>query len=114
VRHDALTLPAARGLRHYGGGLTLRRRMVWRQTYRSGVAFRNGLKRDSGDGVCRRGRRAGKCSADTARVQQRAPHLLADIRDKDIIDNPYAHFTRSDILPAETYAALEADFPRWM
>jgi hypothetical protein len=40
------------------------------------------------------------------------PRLLADLRYEDILDDPYAHYTRSNVLPAETYAALEAEFPR--
>jgi hypothetical protein len=43
--------------------------------------------------------------------QLRAPHLLADVRKEDIRDDPYAHFTRSNMVPDEVYAALEADFP---
>ena len=40
-----------------------------------------------------------------------SPHLLSDVRKDDILDDPYAHFTRSNMLPAEVYAALEAEFP---
>jgi hypothetical protein len=39
------------------------------------------------------------------------PHLLSDVRHEDVIDDPYAHFTRRNVVPAETYAALEAQFP---
>ena len=44
-------------------------------------------------------------------VSAGSPHLLADVRPDEIIDAPYAHFTRSNAIPAETYAALEAEFP---
>lgn len=41
----------------------------------------------------------------------RAPHLLSDVRKEDVFDVPYAHYTRSNVVPADVYAALEADFP---
>jgi hypothetical protein len=40
-----------------------------------------------------------------------APRLLARVRREDIVDEPFAHFTSNSILPADTYAALEAEFP---
>jgi hypothetical protein len=40
-----------------------------------------------------------------------APHLLADVRSEEIVTEPYAHLTRRGMVPAETYARLEADFP---
>jgi hypothetical protein len=40
-----------------------------------------------------------------------APHLLANVRSEDIVDLPFAHFSTGKMLPAEVYAALEADFP---
>src|SRR5688500_5932457 len=39
------------------------------------------------------------------------PHLLSDVRYEHILDDPYSHYIRSNVVPAETYAALEADFP---
>jgi hypothetical protein len=53
----------------------------------------------------------GATSAAQETAQFRAPRLLADLRKEDIFDTPYAHFTRSNVVPAEVYAALEADFP---
>jgi len=55
-------------------------------------------------------------SASQDRAPQRgersgAPRLLADVRPEDVFDDPYSHFTRANVVPAETYAALEADFP---
>jgi len=44
-------------------------------------------------------------------TQMRAPHLLSDVRSEEIFDTPYAHFTRSNVVPADVYAALEAEFP---
>src|SRR3954470_18312940 len=43
--------------------------------------------------------------------QVRALGLLSGVRPDEIIDDPYAHFVRSNILPSDIYAALEADFP---
>jgi hypothetical protein len=39
------------------------------------------------------------------------PHLLSDVQYEHILDDPYSHYIRSNVVPAETYAALEADFP---
>src|SRR5256885_1213464 len=39
------------------------------------------------------------------------PHLLHDLRPDAVMPAPYAHFTRRDMVPAETYAVLEAHFP---
>jgi hypothetical protein len=44
-------------------------------------------------------------------VVRSAPHLLSDLRQEDILDTPFAHFTSRSAVPAEAYAALEADFP---
>ncbi len=41
----------------------------------------------------------------------RAPHLLAEVRPEEVMLEPYAHFTRRHMVPAETYMALEAAFP---
>lgn len=40
-----------------------------------------------------------------------APHLLQDVRPDEIMLEPYAHLTRRAMVPAETYAALDAGFP---
>src|SRR3954454_20170867 len=40
-----------------------------------------------------------------------APHLLQEVRPDEIALEPYVHFTRRNMVPAETYAALEASFP---
>jgi hypothetical protein len=40
-----------------------------------------------------------------------APHLLQDIRPEEVALKPYAHLVRRDMVPAATYAALEAAFP---
>jgi hypothetical protein len=37
--------------------------------------------------------------------------LLSNLRPEDILDAPFAHFTSESAVPAEAYAALEADFP---
>jgi hypothetical protein len=50
-------------------------------------------------------------TAMTAPGGARAPHLLQDVRPEDVTLEPYAHFTRRTVVPAETYAALEAAFP---
>jgi len=48
---------------------------------------------------------------ETGHAPLRAPHLLADLRPEDVLDDPFVHFTRSKIVAPEVYAALEADFP---
>jgi len=40
-----------------------------------------------------------------------APHLLQGIRPDEIMLQPYVHLTRRNMVPGETYAALEAGFP---
>src|SRR4051812_4842436 len=50
-------------------------------------------------------------AAQEAVQSPRAPRLLADLRPEDILDDPYAHFARNNMVPADVYAALEADFP---
>jgi hypothetical protein len=49
--------------------------------------------------------------ASVAEQRVEVPHLLSDVRYEDILDDPYSHFAKSNAVPAETYAALEADFP---
>jgi hypothetical protein len=41
-----------------------------------------------------------------------APHLLSNLQPGDILDAPYAHYATANVVPAEVYAALEADFPK--
>jgi hypothetical protein len=41
-----------------------------------------------------------------------APHLLSNLQPGDILDVPYAHYATANAVPAEVYAALEADFPK--
>jgi hypothetical protein len=48
---------------------------------------------------------------NAAQTSLRAPRLLAGLRPEDVLDDPYAHLTRSNVVPAEVYAALEAAFP---
>jgi hypothetical protein len=50
-------------------------------------------------------------AATPAAVEAGAPHLLQDIRPEDVALAPYAHFIRRNVIPGETYAALEAEFP---
>src|SRR5581483_12497106 len=40
-----------------------------------------------------------------------APHLLQHIRPDEIALEPYVHLARRNMVPGETYAALEATFP---
>jgi hypothetical protein len=54
---------------------------------------------------------AASAAQGTVPGQLRAPRLLAGLRQEDVLDDPYAHFTRSNMVPADIYAALEADFP---
>lgn len=54
---------------------------------------------------------AASAAQETAPGQLRAPRLLAGLRREDVLDDPYAHFTCSNMVPADVYAALEADFP---
>ena len=49
---------------------------------------------------------------DSGQASLRAPRLLSDLQPQDIADQPYAHFTRSNVVPSEVYAALEAEFPK--
>jgi hypothetical protein len=41
-----------------------------------------------------------------------APRLLSKLKPADIVDAPYAHYTSTNAVPADVYAALEADFPK--
>lgn len=40
-----------------------------------------------------------------------APKLLSDAKPSDIITEPYAHYTQSDVVPAPLYEELSAGFP---
>jgi hypothetical protein len=62
----------------------------------------------SSSGVRREGR---KMSVSATAGGAGAPHLLQDVRPDEIILDPYVHFIRRNMVPAETYAALEAGFP---
>ncbi len=48
---------------------------------------------------------------ETGRPQMRAPRLLADLKKDDVQAVPYAHFTRTNIVPADVYETMEAEFP---
>lgn len=48
---------------------------------------------------------------ETDRPQVQAPRLLADLKKDDIQSVPYAHFARANIVPANVYEAMEAEFP---
>jgi hypothetical protein len=41
-----------------------------------------------------------------------APRLLSHVRPEDILEAPFEHYTSTSMLPADVYAALEAEFPR--
>jgi hypothetical protein len=41
-----------------------------------------------------------------------APRLLSSLQPADIVDTPYAHYASANIVPANVYAALEAEFPK--
>ena len=41
-----------------------------------------------------------------------APRLLSNVRPEDILDKPFAHYTSTQMISAEAYAVLEAEFPR--
>src|SRR4051794_14532243 len=54
---------------------------------------------------------ATSAAQETFDGQWRAPRLLSGLRPEDVVDDPYAHFASSNMLPADVYAALEAAFP---
>jgi hypothetical protein len=54
---------------------------------------------------------AASAAQELAQSGLRAPRLLADLRKEDVRDTPYAHFTRENMVAADLYAALEAEFP---
>ena len=46
-----------------------------------------------------------------AAIASRTPKLLADVKYSDIVTEPYAHYTRTDVVPASLYQELAAEFP---
>jgi hypothetical protein len=44
-------------------------------------------------------------------IASRTPKLLAHVRQSDIITEPYAHYTQTDVVPAALYQELAAEFP---
>ena len=44
-------------------------------------------------------------------INSRTPKLLSDVGQSDVVTEPYAHFTRSDVVSAPLYQELAADFP---
>ncbi|NJM92080.1 MAG: hypothetical protein HC861_05040 [Rhodospirillaceae bacterium] len=44
-------------------------------------------------------------------IASRTPKLLADVKHSDIVTEPYAHYTQSDVVPAPLYQELAAEFP---
>ena len=44
-------------------------------------------------------------------IASRTPKLLAGVKHSDIVTEPYAHYTQSDVVPASLYQELAADFP---
>jgi hypothetical protein len=44
-------------------------------------------------------------------IASRTPKLLADVKHSDIVTEPYAHYTQTDVVPAPLYQELAAQFP---
>jgi hypothetical protein len=44
-------------------------------------------------------------------IASRTPKLLADVKQSDIVTEPYAHYTQADVVPASLYQELAAEFP---
>ena len=44
-------------------------------------------------------------------IASRTPKLLADVKQGDIVTEPYAHYTQNDVVPAPLYKELAAEFP---
>jgi len=44
-------------------------------------------------------------------IASRTPKLLADVKQSDIVTEPYAHYTQSDVVAAPLYQELAAEFP---
>ncbi len=96
-------------LRDGGGGLTLRRERGLAQGVDGGVSVQHGLKRERWGGGCRQRRRVH--GRNGSGPDAGAAICWRTCSKDDILDGPYAHFTRSNMVPADVYAALEAEFP---
>ena len=44
-------------------------------------------------------------------IASRTPKLLADVKQSDIVTEPYAHYTKTDMVAAPLYQELAAEFP---
>jgi hypothetical protein len=44
-------------------------------------------------------------------IASRTPKLLSDVKQNDIATEPYAHYTKTNVVPASLYQELAADFP---
>ena len=44
-------------------------------------------------------------------IASRTPKLLAHVKHSDIVTEPYAHYTQTDVVPAPLYQELAAEFP---
>lgn len=44
-------------------------------------------------------------------IASRTPKLLMDVKQNDIVTEPYAHYTQADVVPAPLYQELAAAFP---
>jgi hypothetical protein len=44
-------------------------------------------------------------------VASRTPKLLADVKQSEVVTEPYAHYTQTEVVPAALYQELAADFP---
>ncbi len=44
-------------------------------------------------------------------IASRTPKLLADVKQSDVVTEPYAHYTQTDAVPAPLYQELAAHFP---
>ena len=44
-------------------------------------------------------------------IASRTPKLLADVKHSDVVTEPYAHYTQTDVVPAPLYQELAAEFP---
>jgi hypothetical protein len=44
-------------------------------------------------------------------IASRTPKLLADVKQSDVVTQPYAHYTQTDVVPAPLYQELAAEFP---
>ncbi|HEV8389266.1 MAG TPA: hypothetical protein VGQ35_05455 [Dongiaceae bacterium] len=44
-------------------------------------------------------------------IASRTPKLLSHVKQSDIVTEPYAHYTQTDVVPASLYQELAAEFP---